>query len=269
MRGYNNFAEIQTLPLKSKVKIVGKVKSDEKRKLKKPVREIQLVDSEMKELKVTIFGNIPKMDGSGLRKGRVLEVSGIILDNGARYICVSYDTKGSMIKVLPKDDEVSQHISSTVGKKRKSKSNISQATEVRTIKDLNSSGTLGQFRIQNCIVSTAFPNTYFACKSCKTKKDGDKCTNPKCKSKSKNKEKTLRINVTLEDKSARGEERVKAVMFGNVCTNIMGITAKTFMKKANKDQKTLCINKYVGKDFSVDIDIAGPNSWVIKQIQRE
>ena len=152
------------------MKIVGKVKSDEKRKLKKPVREIQLVDSEMKELKVTIFGNIPKMDGSGLRKGRVLEVCGIILDNGARYICVSYDTKGSMIKVLPKDDEVSQHISSTVGKKRKSKSNISQATEVRTIKDLNSSGTSGQFRIQNCIVSTAFPNTYFACKSCKTKK---------------------------------------------------------------------------------------------------
>ena len=62
---------------------------------------------------------------------------------------------------------------------------------------------------------------------------------------------------------------MKAVMFGDVCTNIMGIKAKTFMKKRDKDQRSLCMNKYVGNDFSVDIDIAGPNSWVIKQIQRE
>ena len=42
---------------------------------------------------------------------------------------------------------------------------------------------------------------------------------------------TLRINVTLEDKSARGEERVKAVMFGDVCTNIMGINGQNFYEK--------------------------------------
>ena len=116
--------------------------------LKKRVREINLVDTEMKELKVTVFGNIPKMDRLGLRKGSVLEVSGIILHSGSRYICVNYDRLGSMIRVLPKDNELSKHVLSTIGKKRKSKSNISQPTETQTIKYLKDNRLSGLFKIQ-------------------------------------------------------------------------------------------------------------------------
>ena len=92
MSKYNAFDEVLTLPLQSKVKIIGRVKGVEN-KITKRIREIQLVNSEMKELKVTVFGNVPQRDRQGLRKGRVLEVSGIILESGARYVCVSYDKK--------------------------------------------------------------------------------------------------------------------------------------------------------------------------------
>ena len=252
--------------------MVGKVKSHENKitNLKKRVREIQLIDTEMKEVKVTVFGNIPKGDSRGLRKGCVLEVSGIILQSGSRYICVSYDTIGSMIRVLPKDDEISKHVLSTVGKKRKSKRNISQPTETRTIKYLKENRSSGLFRIQNCSISQVFPNTYLGCKSCRTKKTEDKCTNTTCRSKSKKKEEILTINVTLEDQTARGKNGVRAVMFGEVGTSVLGIKPKTFMRKSNKDQRSICKDKYSGKDFSVDVfTYTGPKSWTIKRIQRE
>ena len=77
----------------------------------------------------------------------------------------------------------------------------------------------------------------------------------------------LKINVTIEDETARGEEGVDAVMFGDVCTSVMGKTPKTFMKNTNDEQRLLCKNTYVGRDFSMDI-FTGPKSWVIKLIQR-
>ena len=254
------------------MKILGKVISDESKctKLKKRVREIHLVDTEMKELKVTVFGNIPKMDRLGLRKGSVLEVSGIILHSGSRYICVSYDRLGSMIRVLPKDNELSKHVLSTIGKKRKSKSNISQPTETQTIKYLKDNRLSGLFKIQKCTISQFSPNTYLGCKKCKTKKTENRCASTACTSRSKKKVEILVINVTLEDETARGENGVKAVMFQDVCTSVMGIKPKTFMKKSNMDQRSLCIDKYVGKDFSVYVfACTGSKSWTIKRIQRE
>ena len=270
---YTDFASLETLPLNTKTNIIGKVKSTEQKYLSRDrhVREILLVDTDMKQVKVTVFGNIPKMDIVGLREGRVLEVkNGVIKESlGARYICVAYTFTGCRINVLRNEDQRARFILSGIGKKRKVRGNISRPTNVKTIQYLKKNGCVGQFLIENIIVTRAFPYTYEACVKCKTKKVEETCKNPKCKFKSKKKKEILRIKVTIEDSSARGEDGVEAVMFDNTGTQIMGVSADVFLRKTEEEQRSFCLSKYSGNQFSsVQILIRDETSWVIQDIQK-
>ena len=265
----NDFTELESLDLRSQVKIVGKVKSkNEKRTRDKVIHEVFVVNSEMKEVKVTVFGNIPKVHSSGLKKGCVVEVSGIInVYSSARYVGVDYKVTGSWLKVLPKGDPRTLGILSAVGKKRKSKGDISKPADVKTIKQLKEGRLTGQFQVKNCIIKDARPNSYDGCSKCSTKMDGDACKKPSCKSKKK--KKTLRMPVTIVDDSTIHEKGVQAVMFGDVAVkDILGLTAATFMKKTYKEKNLLCRNKYIGNSFLLYIEVK-PNSWVINKIQKE
>ena len=268
-KDYTRFTELLTRELESKVKIVGKVLSADKIPTRtNTVQEFCFVDQEMEKVKVTVFGEIPKQDRSGLRKGCVAEVGGVIKEkDSVRYVQVGYTKKGHWITALPKDDPRTQHILARVGRKRKSKGDISQPTNVKTIKQLKESSSEGSFQIQSCFVRKAFPNVYPACIKCKTKKIGDFCK--KCNSKTKNKD-ALRINVIIADSSTREEDGVNAAMFGDIgVRGILGLSAKKFMEKSKKEQSSICDQKYKGQSFRLHVQVKNPKSWVIQQIEKE
>ena len=268
------FRELETLPQDSVVRMLGKVTSNERKytALKIPIEEIYLLDQDMTLVKITVFGKIPKLDRLGLRPGRVLEVLNgkIKAKYGARYINVSYNTEGCGIKVLPKDDERSLHILSSIGKKRKPRWNVSRATRIQTLNDLKSNGAEGLFEIRDCKVTNVNPFVYKACAKCKK---GKKvlCENRFCTSKSEKSRNVLGIRVAIQDSSTRGQDSVNAVMFGDIGTHsVMSLSADVFMRHNREKQISLLESAYLGKKFSVNMFVNTKRSmWVIQNVERK
>ena len=270
---YTKFAELQILPVNTKVCIIGKVNRIEEKYTNKnvPMKEIYMLDEEMTMLKVTTFGKIPKEDGLGLRQGRVLEVTGMVSERqSARYISVGYNNSkhsGCKIFVLPKEDPKARCILSQIGQKKKVKGNVSRATIVKPISAMEHvNGEL--FAVKNCTVTDVSCFCYSACTKCKSsKKEGQSCTNSKCTSRSTKKKDVLTVKMKIKDSSS--EKDKQAVMFDNVGTEfIMGMRPESFVRKDKAEQRRLCEKAYLGKQFNMDIFVKSASQWVIQYLRK-
>ena len=235
------------------------------------MKEIFILNEEMIIVKVTTFGKIPKEDSLGLRPGRVLEVSGVVSERqAARYVSVGYNnTKhaGCRIFVVPKDDPKSRCILSQIGKKKKVRGNVSQATNEKTISVMKGVND-DVFAVRNCTVTDVTWFSYSACIKCKSsKKAGQSCRNKKCMSRSTKKKDVVTMRVKIKDSSA---DNVKhAVMFDHVGTEfIMGIKPESFIRKDSAEQKKLCEKAYLGKQFNMDIYVKTAEQWVIQYLRK-
>ena len=271
---YIKFAELQILPVNTKVCIIGKVNRIEEKYTNKnvPMKEIYMLDEQMMMVKVTTFGKIPKTDGLGLRQGRVLEVTGMVSERqAARYISVGYnDTKHSECKifVLLKENPKALSILSQIGQKKKVRGNVSRATNVKTISAMEHvNGEL--FAVRNCTVTDVSCFCYSACTKCKSsKKEGQSCTNSKCTSRSTKKKKDV-LTVKMKIKDNSSEKDMQAVMFDHVGTEfIMGMRPESFVRKDKAEQRRLCEKAYLGKQFNMDIFVKTATQWVIQYLQK-
>ena len=261
------------LPVNTKVCIIGKVNRLEDKYTNKsvPMKEIYMLDEEMKMVKVTTFGKIPKVDGLGLRPGRVLEVSGMVSERqAARYISVGYNNtkhSGCKISVLPKEDPKARCFLSQIGQKKKVRGNVSRATNVKRMSAMeHMNGEL--FAVQNCTITDVSCFCYSACMKCKSsKKEGKSCTNSKCTSRSTKKKDVLTVKVKIKDNST--EKDKQAVMFDHVGTEfIMGLRPESFLRKNLPEQKRLCEKAYLGKQFDMDIFVKTATQWVIQYLRK-
>ena len=240
--------------------------------MKKPIEEFFLLDQSMTLLKVTVFGKIPKEDRLGLRPGRVMEVTNgkIKEKHGVRYINVSYGAEGCKIQVLPKEDQRSIHILSSIGKKQKPRGNISRVTCTGTLNDLKNNGAEGRFEVRDCKVTNVHSFVYRACAKCKKKKK-EVCENRSCTSKSNKSRNILGIKLTIEDNSTKKNDNVCPVMFGDIGTkSMMGQSADVFMRKTREEQKLLLNQTYMEKEFTISMYVNVKKSmWIIQDVQRK